>query len=208
MMDKLVVIGAGGHSKVIQDIVIASGRYSIYAILDDAISKTMVKEKVIYSNVNYIEELDLKNYFFVVAIGDNQVRKKLVEKLSISNERYATIIHPSAVISKSSKLGAGTVIMPNATINADSVIGSHSIINTHAVVEHDNVLNEFVHISPGSVLSGGVTVNKETHLGSGSIVIPGKEIGARSVIGAGAVVTKDIPDEVTAVGVPAKVIKE
>lgn len=207
-MNKIIVIGAGGHSKVVQDIINDSSDDKIYAILDDAVSNTVIKKDIIYSNTNYIKELNIEKHSFVIAIGDNQVRKSIVEKLSIPNILYATLIHPSAVVSKSSKIEEGTVVMPGAVINANSTIGKHSIINTNAVIEHDSLLRDFVHVSPGSVLSGEVTVGIETHLGSGSIVIPGKKIGSKSIIGAGAVVTKDIPCNVTAVGIPAKIIKE
>lgn len=207
-MNKLIIIGAVGHSKVIQDIVKAQNKFVIYAILDDAINNTTTKNNIVYSNTNYIKQHHKDKCYFVIAIGDNHIRNKIVEKLALTNESYATVIHPSAVISESSKIKTGTVIMPNAVINAESLIGNHCIISTNATIEHDNKLNDYVHISPGSTLSGGVSIGEKTHLGSGSVVIPSIKIGSRAIIGAGAVVTKDIPNNVTAVGVPAKIIKE
>ncbi len=206
-MNKLIIIGAGGHSKVIQEIVKASNKYNIYAILDDNFNETITESNIIYSNLNYIKKLHTSEYFYVIAIGNNQIRKKIVAELGISDEYYATIIHPSAAISESSEVMSGTVIMQNSIVNANSIVENHCIINTSTIVEHDNYLKSFVHISPGTILSGGVSVDEETHIGSGSVVIPGIKIGSSSVIGAGTVVTKDIPNHVTAVGVPARIVK-
>lgn len=207
-MDNIIIIGAGGHSKVVQDIVRSLNQYKIYAILDDAFSTTVEKEGIIYSSIHYLRKLNVNNYYFVIAIGDNRVRQNIAKRISIPSSQYATLIHPSVVISESSNIAKGTVVMPNAVINAHSNIGQHCIINSNAVVEHDNFLEDLVHISPGVVLSGGVKVGEGSHIGSGSVTIPNIKIGSWSTIGAGAVVIKNIPKYVTAVGVPAKIIKE
>jgi|SRR5699024_1015640 len=207
-MNNLIIIGNGGHSKVVQDIVKAQNKYSIYAVLDDAIEDTVINNDIIFSNIDFLNQLDKENFFYVIAIGNNQIRKKIVKKIDVSNERYATVIHPSAIISESSKISYGTLVMPKVVINANTLIGNHCIINTNATIEHDNKLESFVHVSPGTILSGRVKIGSETHLGSGTVVIPNINIGSESIIGAGTVITKDIPNNVTAVGVPAKIIKE
>lgn len=203
-MNKLILIGNGGHSKVIQDIVQSAGNLELYAILDDNLVETSKKNGILYSNIDYMNMINIQDFYFLIAIGDNLVRRNIYEKLSIPVNQYAVLIHPSAVISKSAKLGNGTVIMPNAVVNAASVVGNHTIINTGAIVEHDNSLGDYVHISPNATLSGTVTVKEGAHIGSAATVIPSKTIGSWSKIGAGAVVVDDITDGVTVVGVPAR----
>ncbi|WP_188454966.1 acetyltransferase [Virgibacillus oceani] len=206
-MSKLILIGAGGHSKVIKDIVALEMEMDLYAIVDDAIDQTEKLDKIIYANTSLLDSLNLKEYKFCIAIGNNYVRKKLFKKFSIPIEQYVTLIHPSAVISKGAKIGYGTVVMPNVVINADTTIGNHCIVNTNSVVEHDNILSDFVHVSPSATLSGVVSVGEGTHIGAGAVVIPVMNIGSWNTVGAGAVVVGDLDDNVTAVGVPAKVIK-
>ena len=203
-MTKLILIGAGGHSKVIQDIVAENKHLKLYAILDDSLNDTVEIDGVIYSSTRLLDSLRKEDYKYCIAIGSNHIRKKLFEKLCIPMKQYITLIHPSAVISKTAKIGHGTVVMPNAVINADSVIGNHSIINTASIVEHENVLEDYVHVSPNSTLTGTVSVGEGAHVGAGATVIPGKRIGSWSIIGAGAVVINNITDSITVVGTPAK----
>lgn len=206
-MHKLILIGAGGHSKVIQDIVAANTEFNLYAILDDTFEELNEVDGVIFGNTSFLESLKVEEYKYCIAIGNNAVRKKLFDKFSISIEQYASLIHPSAIISKSAGIGYGTVVMPNAVVNANTVVGNHCIINTGAVIEHDNRIGDYMHISPNATLAGTVSVGAGTHIGAGAVVIPGKCVGSWSNVGAGGVVVNDIGDRVTAVGVPAKVIK-
>ncbi|AXI10461.1 acetyltransferase [Oceanobacillus zhaokaii] len=206
-MTKLVLIGAGGHSKVIQDIVAENRDIELYAIVDDAFTKTVKKEGIIQGNTSLLDTLQKEEFQYCLAIGNNRIRKKLFEKFCIPIEQYATLIHSSAVISKSAVVGNGTVIMPNVVVNGDSVIGNHSILNTGSVVEHDNVLGNYVHLSPNATLAGTVSIYEGTHIGAGAVVIPGMHIGRWSVIGAGGVVVADVEDNVTVVGVPARKLK-
>lgn len=207
-MKKIILFGAGGHSKVIQDIVSQLKDLELYAILDDSFKHTKEKNGVIYGNPMILNELNKGDFVFCIAIGNNIVRKDLVERFQISIGKFKTLIHPSAVISESAKVGYGTVVMPNAVINADTTIGNHCIINSGAIVEHDNVIGDYVHVSPNATLAGTVSIGVGTHVGSTATVIPNKQVGKWTTIGAGTVVVKDIPDKVTVVGVPGKVIKE
>ena len=145
----------------------------------------------------------------IVSIGVNRIRKMIVERLRANNSaiEFATAIHPSAVISPSAKIGEGTVVMAGAVINADAVIGNHCIVNTGATVDHDCVVEDYCHVAPGVHISGGTHVGEGTWVGVGSSVIQCLNIGKNCMIGAGSVVVKDIPDNVTAFGCPAKVIK-
>ena len=209
-MTKLILIGAGGHSKVIQDIAAAGREYELYAIVADNITKTEIHGGIIRAHTSFLTEIpksELAEYKFCLAIGDNVVRKQLFCRLAIPVEQYAVLIHPSATISRSARIGYGTVVMPNAVINADATIGNHCIVNTGAVVEHDNRLADYVHISPNTTLCGTVSVGEGTHVGAGAVIIPGKKVGRWSIVGAGAVVTKDIESYVIAAGVPARITK-
>ncbi|WP_018708372.1 acetyltransferase [Siminovitchia fordii] len=206
-MKKIVIVGQGGHSKVIKDIIIASKEYQIYALLDDKYDKPTQKDKIIYAPISYANVLcSEKEIYFNIAIGDNSVRKKVGKMLDDIGVQFAILKHPTAVISPSVEIGRGSVIMPNCVVNADTVIGEHVIINSSSVIEHDNQINGYVHISPKAVLTGNVYVGEGTQIGAGATVIPNIKIGDWSMVGAGATVVSDIPSKVTVVGVPAKII--
>ncbi|RDI45713.1 acetyltransferase [Falsibacillus pallidus] len=207
---KIAVIGSGGHSKVIQEMIMSMTGNEIIGIFDDKFQKEFKEQNVQYGPVFSAKRMAEKDdqVKFILAIGNNEVRNKIVNLLMLPIEKYATIIHPSAVISKTAKIRNGSVIMPNAVINAEAVVGSHCIINTSSVIEHNCMLRDFVHISPKAVLTGGVEVEDGVQLGAGSTVIPNIKIGSWSMIGAGAVVIRDIPSNSIAVGVPAKVLNK
>ncbi|MSN98920.1 acetyltransferase [Bacillus paralicheniformis] len=208
-MQNVVIIGAGGHGKVVRDLVIARPDTALAGILDDRYAELHVENGLYRGPSGAAEELarlhpDAK---FVLAVGQNGIRKRLYERLGLPLDRYAVLIHPSAVISGSARIQNGAVVMASSVIQADAHIGIHTIVNTGAIVEHDNRIGDYVHLSPGTVLTGGVTVMEGAHLGAGTAVIPGKTIGRWSVTGAGSSVIHDIPDDCTAVGVPARKIK-
>ena len=199
------MIGSGGHSKVVKDI-IKSNQFKLVGVLDDNYSDYR-EEEIITGPIKSVENLNLKTTKLVIAIGSNKVRKEVVEEYNLISDDFVTLIHPSAQISKSAKISAGTVVMPNAVINSDAYIGEHVIINTAVVVEHDVTVNDYCHLSPGCVLTGNSRVDSGSHIGANATFIPGSRVGSWSTIGAGAVVTKELPSNCTAVGVPAKVIK-
>lgn len=204
MAKNVVLIGAGGHAKVIADIIEKSGD-KIYGFLDDSLKK----DDIILGKYRVLG--DLNNRFtlsithpeleFIIAIGNNETRKKIAEKIEL---KYYTAIHPSAQIGINVKIDEGTVIMANACINSDTEIGKHCIINTGSIIEHDNLLKDYVHISPNSALGGTVTIGKNTHIGIGATIINNISICEDSIIGAGAVVVRNIEEKGTYVGVPAK----
>lgn len=192
----MYLFGASGHAKVIIDILKAQG-IEINGLVDDN------------PDVNELQGYPVKHGHsglspFIVSIGSNAIRKKVVEKL---NADFGQAIHPSAIVSSSAHIGEGTVVMQGAIIQADAKVGKHNIINTGASVDHECVVSDYVHISPHSTLCGNVKVGEGTWIGAGSTVIPGVTIGRWCVIGAGSVVTKDIPDGVLAVGNRCKIIK-
>ncbi|UOY92709.1 acetyltransferase [Ectobacillus sp. JY-23] len=205
---KLVLIGAGGHSKVIRDVA-HNAEHTIVACLDDRYKDLYFTSGMYFGPIAAVQAVLLvhPDAKLVIAIGDNGMRKTIMQKLMLPSSSYATIVHQKAVISPSAKIGHGTVIMPGAVINADAVVGEHTIINTRVVIEHDNVVEDFAHISPGAVLAGGVCIKQGVHIGANATVLPNVLVGEWTTIGAGAVVVTNMPSYVIAVGVPATVIK-
>ncbi|MEB3100787.1 acetyltransferase [Ferviditalea candida] len=205
---EIAVIGGGGHSKVVQDIVHADGIHAVKAVLDDKYTDMRMDNGIYTGPISEARRLltMLPSIKFVAAIGHNETRKSVVAKLGLPDEHYAALVHPTAVISPSAMIGPGTVVMPNAVINADARIGSHAIINTGAVIEHDNRIGDYAHACPRAVLTGTVIVEEGALIGAGAAVVPGTCIGQWAVIGAGASVIGDIPEYCTAVGTPARVI--
>lgn len=204
------LIVLGGHSKVIQDVIFAHSDYSLCAVLDDQFEETVTQGGILYGPISMSEQLreTMPHMKWLIAIGQNEIRQLIKERLSFEDTAYATLIHPEAVMSPSAVIGRGSVVMARAVIQADAAIGEHSIINTGSIVEHDCILESFVHLSPGAILTGGVSVRDGAHIGAGAVVTPGKTIGSWTVIGAGAAVTRDIHDQMVAVGIPATEIKD
>lgn len=207
---KIAVIGKGGHSKVIKDIILTNQEYEIVGYLDDLYENLTLVDGMYYGPITTVP--NLIHYFedvkFVIAIGNNGVRKAIAKRLGLTDDYYATLIHSQAVVSPSAYIGQGTVVMASAVINADANIGKHAIINTKAVVEHDSRISDYVHISPNATLTGGVSIGEGTHIGAGAVMIPNVQVDEWSVIGAGATIIHNIPANCTAVGVPAKIVRK
>lgn len=201
-MNRLIIVGAGGHGKVIADNAVKNGYTDICFVDDHAVGVCMGFP--IIGTGEVLAELNDGKTDFVIGIGNNAVRKKISEKYDIN---WITLIHPSAQIAMNVSIGKGTVVMANVVINVCTTIGEHCIINTSAVVEHDNVVGDYVHISPGAKLSGTVTVGKHTWIGTGASIINNVDICDSCIIGAGTVVVKGIKESGTYVGVPARNIK-
>lgn len=204
MHKKVAIIGAGGHAKVIADIIEKSGD-EIVGFLDDNIQKdtTIIKNYKVIGDLNNRFTIPIlhNNIEFIIAIGDNQKRKEIAQTTNI---KFYTAIHPSAQIGLDVEIGEGTTIMANTCINSSAKIGKHCIINTCAIIEHDNKIENYVHISPNVALGGTVKVGECTHIGIGATVKNNISICENSTIGSGAVVVKNIEEAGTYVGVPAK----
>ncbi len=205
-MKKVVVIGSGGHSKVVIDVLSKQEDVEIVGILDDNFKKLDFKKILDISILGKIELIESfpKDYSYIIAIGDNSTREKICNKYP--NLNYITAIHPTAVIGDEVEIGAGTVIMPRVVINSYSKIGKHCILNTGSIIEHDNEIDDFVHISPRVTLCGGVKIEKKVWVGAGSVVIQGVTLRENSLIGAGSVVLKDVLCNLKVVGNPARAI--
>lgn len=202
-MNRLIIIGAGGHGKVIADNAIKNGYTNINFVDDHVIGNCMGFS--IIGTVAEIEYLNDGQTDFVIGIGNNKTRKLIADRYNVN---WVTLIHPSAQIAVNASIDAGTVIMAGAVVNVSATVGKHCIINTGAVVEHDNVIGDYVHLSPKAALGGTVHIGEMTHIGIGATVNNNIEICPKCVIGAGAVVIKNITDSSVYIGVPAEKHKE
>lgn len=202
MKDRIMIIGAGGHGKVVADIARLNGYKEILFLDDDISRKTNGRYQVVGTS-NDIDRYK-EEYDFFVAVGGNDMRERITVKLSEMNIEQPILIHPSATVDETVKIGEGTVIMANAVINADSKIGRGCIINTSATVDHDCIIDDYVHISPGAHIAGVVQIGKKTWIGAGSTVINNVIVCEQCIVGAGSVVIKDIAECGTYVGSPAR----
>lgn len=206
MNKNVVIIGAGGHAKVIADIIDKS-KDIVIGFLDDNKTKgdIIVKEEQ-YKVIGRIDDcrkiqLESPEIEFVIAIGNNKVRKQIAERYE--NLKFYTAIHPSSQIALDVEIGEGTVVMANTSINTSVKIGKHCIINTGTIIEHDNILKDYVHISPNATLCGTVEIGGLTHVGAGATIRNNIKICDNCVVGVGSVVVKDIKQYGTYIGVPA-----
>ena len=203
MKNKLIIIGASGHGKVVADIAIKMNKWQSITFLDDDESiKASIGLEVIGKTADaftYKEEAD-----FFVAIGSNPTREKIQEKLIDEGLNVVSLIHPSSVIGIDVEIGIGTAVMAGVVVNSSTRIGKGCIINTSASLDHDNNIEDYVHISPGVNMAGTVKIGKGTWLGIGSVVSNNVNICSGCKVGAGAVVVKDITEPGTYVGVPVR----
>ena len=206
---RLVVIGAGGHGKVVADCADAMRAYSEIVFLDSN-AETMKKlaDWPVIDVPEAFESLISDNTEFFVAIGNNDARAAWIEKLTKKQVQLATLIHPRAYVSDRSLIGEGTLVLAQAAVNILAEIGIGCIINTGATVDHDCKLGRCVHIAPGVNLAGTVTLKDFVFLGAGVTVIPNISVGEYTTVGAGGTVISDLPAGIVAVGTPARVIKQ
>lgn len=205
-MRRLAILGASGHGKVVAEIALSSEWDSV-DFYDDAIPvKSSLDDFQIEGNLANLIDRSGSYDGFHVAIGDNKTRLFVLNKLLKLSLFCPNIIAPSAVVLQTVSLGLGISIMANVVVNSRASIGDGVILNTSCSVDHDCKIASGVHISPGAHLAGDVSIGSCSWVGIGSAIIQGKVIGYNTIIGAGSVVIRDIPDNVTAVGAPSKIV--
>ncbi len=203
MNDKLLIIGASGHGKVVADIALKMDKWQNVVFLDDDESiKSAMGLDVIGSSDDVIKHID--EYEIFVAVGNNSIRKRIQDKLEIYGANVPVLIHPNTVVGGQVELGSGTVIMAGAVINCCTKIGKGCIVNTGSTIDHDNYIENFVHISPGAHLAGTVHIGQGSWLGIGSVISNNLNITNWCTVGAGSVVIQDITEPGVYVGTPAK----
>lgn len=204
---KLLVAGAGGHGRVVADAALASRVYSSVGFLDDRMTgRTTIEGWPVVGTLDQLEALSSAFQAFVAGIGDPALRLSLLGRARNAGLQCATIIHPTATVSARSSIGVGTVVIAGACINVGVRTGEACIINTGATVDHDCVLADAVHVCPGAHIAGHVEIGPCTWFGLGAVATQGIRIGANAIIGAGSVVIRDLPDDVTVAGNPARVL--
>ncbi len=203
--ENIYIIGAGGHGIVVLDLIFKLG-LKPSGFLDD--NKELLNKKIfgvkVIGEINLAKNLEGK---FIVAIGDNRKRLEIVKYLSFDDNKYLTLIHPSTIIGSNVKIGRGSMIIGGVVINPFTTIGRHTIINTSSSLDHHNRIGDFVHIAPGVHIGGNVEIKNGSFIGIGASIMPNIKIGKWDIIGAGSVIINNIPDSVTVVGVPGKIIK-
>lgn len=202
---KLIIIGAGGHAKVIIDIIRQTNEYEIAGLIGttNEVGQSVLGVPVIGTNQSLPILYNQGITNAIIAIGNNRKRMTLASDLHSCGFRLVNVISPHAFVSPFAHLTDGIVILPRAVVNADARIMENVIINTNSSVDHDCLISAYSHICPGCSLAGGVKVGEGTLIGTGTSVIPGISIGVWSIIGAGSVVIRNLPDHIIAHGVPA-----
>lgn len=204
---KVAIFGASGHGKVVHEILRHDKDIDVVGFLDDNPRESFNGLSVL-GGTDDLETLKEKIEGIIVAIGNNRVRKEKYELAKKMGFKAHTAIHPTAFVADDARIGDGSTVCAGAIICSQARVGKNCIINTGATIDHENKIGDHAHISPGAHLGGNVTVGELSWVGIGSAVIHGISIGKSCMIGGGAAVTKDIPDNVLAVGVPAKVIRK
>jgi sugar O-acyltransferase (sialic acid O-acetyltransferase NeuD family) len=208
LIKRLIIIGAGGHGKVVADCAEATEYFSEIVFLDGLYPEvTKVEHWPVIGKGDDLSLLADANSVFFVAIGNNQTRAKLMTAINNVAGEITTLIHPSAVISPYVTIGAGTLVCANVVINIASNIGQGCIINTSTSVDHDCEIDDFVHLAPGTKLAGTIHIGEYSFVGIGGVIIPSLAIGKHCILGAGSTLLEDLPDYSLAVGSPAKIIK-
>ena len=203
----IILIGDSGHAKVIADNVVSAGN-RVVARLDDKHTEVFKANGCWFGPVSEVSKLMEKEQAkVIIAIGANSVRRKIVERLALSADQYATAIHSNAVISPSAAIGYGTVVLPGAVVNAEAVVGNHTILNSRSVVEHDCTVGDYVHMASGAVVAGLATLENGVLVETGASITPMKKLGQWSVVRAGSAVMDDVEEFSTVMGVPALDIK-
>lgn len=201
----VVILGAGGHAKVVVEMGQAAG-INLAGVLDPDLpaGSSWQGLPVLGGDERLGDAAFVAQHGFIVGVARGDLRQSLWARLLVVQAELAIIVHPSAVISPSACLAPGVVVMPGVVVNAGAVIGPGAILNTACSVDHDCRLEEGVHIGPGAHLAGNVQCGPWVEIGAGVVIIPGIRIGAHARVGAGATVIREVPPGVTVAGNPAR----
>jgi UDP-perosamine 4-acetyltransferase len=203
--ERLAIVGAGGHAKVVIEAIRATGTWDIAGLIDPSPGAASVLGVPVLGGDEMLPRLLADGVSAVViALGGNALRERLGRRARDMGLELPAIVHPSALVSPSARLGAGVVVMARAVIGTETVVSELAIVNTGAILDHDNFLGIAAHVAPGCALAGNVFVGDRTLIGVGSAVRPLIRIGTDVVVGAGSAVVRDVPDGARVGGAPAR----
>ena len=211
-MAGVLVLGAGGHAQVVGDILIQAfskeGEHELIGFLDDdpALIGLEILRKPVLGTLSQINEFAHDD--IIIGIGGNKMRSLIFEKHKAQGEHFINAVHPDAVLASNVKLGEGIVICAGVVVNTGTVIGDNVILNTGCTVDHHNNIGNHAHIAPGVHLGGEVTIGDGALVGIGAIVMPQRRVGSWSVVGASALAHRNVPSHVSALGIPAQVVRQ
>ncbi len=212
-MSKILLIGAGGHCRVVLDTLFLLKNYQVTGIIDrqDKMGQNLFGVPVVGTDdkLKAFREKGIKYCFITVgSVGDPALRVALGRKVIKMGFQCPNIISPAAVVSKFAEMGTGNFVAPGVVIGPGTVLGNNCIINTGVVVDHDCRLGDYVHLAPGVTISGGVKIGDHSHVGTGACVIQGITIGTDVLIGAGSVVVGNIGNKIIAYGNPCRKVRK
>ena len=205
-MKQIALIGYSGHAFVLADIALLCG-YNVIGYLEKQ-EKDYNPFRLKYLGTETTlgsKYLNIEKTSFIISIGNNHIRKTIINSLQNIDISYAILQHPAAIVAFSSTIEEGSVIMASATINPLTKVGKHVICNTGCIIDHECIIGDYTHIAPGAVLTGNVEVGECTLVGANAVIKPGIKIGSNAIIGAGSVVLSDIPDNAVVYGNPAEI---
>lgn len=210
-MRKVAIIGAGGHAKVLIDIIEKSDDARLVGLIDrpENVGQSVLGHKIIGADQD-IPAL-LKNGdvdALVIGVGDNAQRRRIYDAITAMAPEapFTTALHPAANIGLAVEIGAGSVVMAGATVNPNCQIGRHCVVNTNASLDHDSTLGDFAALAPNSATGGNVRIGRDALVGMGASIVQGLTVGDAATVGAGSVVLKDVAAQATVVGSPAKAV--
>jgi sugar O-acyltransferase (sialic acid O-acetyltransferase NeuD family) len=206
MTDSWLVWGRGGHGRVVAELIGAAGGWCVGFADHAPAGDQCVSEDDLITALNSGSPLPFGASHVALGIGNNAARLHAWHQVPAAHG--SLLVHPTAFVAASARIGAGTVVLPRAVVHTDASVGEAVIVNSGAIIEHDCRIGDGSHLSPGAVLAGGVTVGARAWIGAGAVVLPGVVIESDAVVGAGAVVTRAVPMGVTVVGNPARVARE
>lgn len=207
-MSRLLIIGAGGHGKVVAEIALKMNKWNEVAFLDDNNDLKEVNKLPIIGNLSDCSKFKDRYKYAFVAIGNNGLRLKLINKIASIGFEIPTLIHPFTAIGHNCQIAKGTAVMAGTVINTNTTIGRGCIVNTSVSIDHDCILEDGVHISPGVHIGGTVNVGRLSWVCIGANIANNTIIGSNTIVASGASVVMNIPDNVMVAGVPALIKKK
>ena len=205
---KIAIIGYSGHGLVVAEAAIAKGYNLKYYIEREETRVNYFKLEYLGDEMHSTSEAWNKPDQYILGVGDNLIRKKIVDRFTKRNKEIINVFHPSISLSKHISTGMGNFFSRHVSVNIGTRIGSYCILNTGSIIEHECLIHDFVHIGPGATLAGNVEIGKGSFVGANSVVKQGVKIGENVIIGAGTVIIKNVSDNTTVVGNPGKNIKK